>query len=270
MDGEIGSTVTRLSLFLPPDTRHDILEILLASCGEKKLAKELGCTPTSLRKWKNNGSLPDKHAPKVLALALQNCPQTRDLLMQASEEVSRLCKDLIASGDEETDFSRFMGSLDERSREIVWYFLRNRHAGIRELATLINAETDQDVLTRVRDVINSKADEILGKPLLNFEESKIDPVTGDKILFNWWLREDTPLPTPEGLLDVFDEGDSLVVITELPGVSEKDIKIDVKDDMLSISAKDYQKKTPLFYSVEDKAESTYKNGVLEVRFTKKW
>lgn len=270
MNGEIGETARRLSMFLPPDTRRHILEILLKSYDEKKLARELGCTVTSLHTWKNNGSLPKRHMPKVLVLALKNCPETKDLLMKVSEEVSRLCRDLNVFSDKETDFSRFMSTLDERSKEIVWYFLRNRHAGIRELATLIYASTDQDVLTRVRDVINPKAEEIFGKQMLNFEETRIDPITGDKILFSWWLTEDLSLgETPEAL-DIFDEKDQLVVITELPGVREEDINIEVDSDMLMISADNYLKKVPLLYAVEGKANSTYKNGVLEIRLKKKW
>ena len=268
MDGKIGNTVKRLSMFLPPDTRHEILEILLKSYDEKKLAKGLSCTLTSLRGWKNNGSLPDKHMPQVLVLALQNCPETRDLLISMSEEVSRLCTDLTISETKKSDFGRFMNSLDERSREIIWYFLRNRHANIRKLATHIHASTDQDVLTRVRDVINPKAEEIFGKRMLNFEESRIDPFTGDKILFSWWLADDLPLREFNDALDIFDEKDQLIVIMELPGVREEEINVGVEGDVLRISADGYLKRIPLFYTVENKVISTYKNGVLEVRLRK--
>lgn len=268
MEGDVGETVRRLSMFLPSDTRHNILEILLKNYDEKKLAKDIGCNLITLRKWKNNSSLTEKHMPKILALALQNCPETRDLLMEASEEVNRLCKDLNIYDN--ADFGRFMGSLDERSKEIVWYLLRNRHANIRELAPLIHAFTDQDVLTRIRDIINPKAEEIFGKPMLNFEETKIDPLTGDKILFSWWLVGDLPLIEMNEALDVFDEKDHVVVITELQGVREEDINLEVNNDILKISTDKYLKRVPLFYAVEDKVNSTYKNGVLEIRLKKKW
>ncbi len=269
MEGKVGNTVTRVSMFLPPDTRHDILEILLKNYDEKKLAKELNCILTSLRRWKNNGSVPDEYMPRILVLALRNCStETKYLLKDVSEEVSRLCKDLSTSGSEETNFSRFMNSLDERSREIVWYLLRNRHAGIRELANLIYASTDQDVLTRIRDVINPKAREIFGKQMLNFEESRIDPFTGDKILFSWWLADDLSLEGMSDGLDIFDEKDHLLVITEIPSVKEEDISVNVKGDMLRISAGKYLRRIPLFYAIEDRIESTYKNGVLEIRLKK--
>lgn len=270
MKGEVGKTVKRLSMFLPKDTRREILEILLNHFSERDLAEELGCTQTALRKWKSNATLPYEHTPKALVLALQNCPPARNLLEGVSDEVSRLCSS-VASGDtSESGFASLMQSVDERSREIVWYFIRNRHAGIRELAAIINAKTDYDVLTRVKDVINPKSEEVFGKPLLEFEEVRTDPATGDKVLFSWWLRDDVQLPAPEGLLDVFDEGDFLVVITELPGVREKDIKVDVEADVLTISTSDYYKKTPLLYAVENKPHATFKNGILEVRLRKKW
>ena len=41
----------------------------------------------------------------------------------------------------------------------------------------------------------------------------------------------------EPLVDVFDEGDVLLVIVELPGVNEKDIKIEVEDDRLSVATR---------------------------------
>lgn len=268
MGGGIGNNVTRLSMFLPPDIRHDILEILLESCDKRELAKNLNCTPASLHGWRNNGSLPDRYMPKVLALALKNCPETRDLLMEVSEEINRLCKDLNISCSEDTDFNKFIGSLDKKSKEIIWYLLRNRHACIRELADLVYATTDQDVLTRVRDVINPRAEEIFGKPILNFEESRIDPFTGDKILFSWWLAEDLPPREFNDSLDIFDEKDQLVVITELPGVRKEDISVDVNDDMLTISAGKYLRRVPLFYTVENRAESAYKNGILEIRLRK--
>ena len=78
----------------------------------------------------------------------------------------------------------------------------------------------------------------------------------------------------EPLVDVFDEGDHLRVIAELPGVWEGSIKAEVKRDKLTISAdapdRKYRREVPLPLLVE--AESTelmYKNGVLEIDLKKK-
>ena len=57
--------------------------------------------------------------------------------------------------------------------------------------------------------------------------------------------------TPEGpvveearepLVDIFDEGDHLIVIAEVPGVEKEDIKVELKDDLLSIRADGKERK----------------------------
>ncbi len=78
----------------------------------------------------------------------------------------------------------------------------------------------------------------------------------------------------EPMVDVFDEGDSILVVAEMPGVSIKDILIDVKGDVLSISTaqtapRKYAKEVLLPAAVNVATQkSTFKNGVLELRFDK--
>ena len=88
--------------------------------------------------------------------------------------------------------------------------------------------------------------------------------------------------TPEGpvveeerepLTDVFDEKDEVVVIAEIPGVSEDGISVDLKGDILEISAagknRKYRKEVLLPVQVKKEALSyTFKNGILEVRIKK--
>lgn len=77
----------------------------------------------------------------------------------------------------------------------------------------------------------------------------------------------------EPMVDVFDEADRLLVIAELPGVEESNISLEVKDDILTISAEDkerkYAKEVLLPCAVDaSKMQSSYNNGVLEVAFPK--
>lgn len=78
----------------------------------------------------------------------------------------------------------------------------------------------------------------------------------------------------EPIVDVFDEGDSILVVAEMPGVSINDIQIDVKGDVLSISTartarRKYAKEVLLPAAVNVATQrSTFKNGVLELRFHK--
>lgn len=78
----------------------------------------------------------------------------------------------------------------------------------------------------------------------------------------------------EPLVDVLDEGECLVVIAELPGVEEKDIQVKVEGDILEIVAsgrdRKYQKEVLLPTPVDPESlESSYRNGVLEIRLAKK-
>jgi len=271
---EIGKSVRRLSEFLSPEFRKSILNLLLDSYkDDKSLTEDIGCSISSLQNWKENEtSINNENMSKILALALTRCQATINLLREALNEFEGLCEDLGVLECEKGDLDRFMGSLDEKSKAMFWHFFRNRHAGIRELAELINASTDMDVLTRVKEVINPKADEILGKEILKFEEVKIDKFTGKKIAFSWWLTEDLLLEKTGEIVDIFDEKDRLILVTELSGVKEEGIKVEVKNDMLTISGDTdndkYQRKIPLFYTVRGDVETKYKNGVLEVRLKK--
>jgi len=159
-------------------------------------------------------------------------------------------------------------AMDTKSMQIITYLLRERCAGIRELADLICASSDMEVLIRIREVINPKAQEIMGEPLIVFERSKIDPLTGEKIVFSWWMKEEMVGGVyDDGLLDVMDEKNVLRVITSLHP-QEKNIEVKVKDDFLIISGKKYYKEVPLFCRVEKKASKTVNNGVLEVKLNK--
>lgn len=127
--------------------------------------------------------------------------------------------------------------LDEESQTLLWYLWENKHAKIDELAELIDGN-HMDVLLRIRDVINPTAESKIGNPILIFERSRMDPETGEKILFSWWLagqrteKKKTHIP-----LDIFDEGSHINVITELPGLSENSLSLKIKDFKLFISAR---------------------------------
>lgn len=87
----------------------------------------------------------------------------------------------------------------------------------------------------------------------------------------------------EPITDVFDEKEEIVVMAEMPGISEEDIKVEFppeagspsakKVDILIISAQSgdrkYHKEVLLPSKVKPETmSSSYKNGVLEVRMKK--
>jgi len=78
----------------------------------------------------------------------------------------------------------------------------------------------------------------------------------------------------EPLVDVLDEGDQLVVIVEIPGVEAEDIHIEIKEDILELTAeakdRKYSKEILLPSPVDaNTMGSCYKNGILEIKLRKK-
>jgi HSP20 family protein len=88
--------------------------------------------------------------------------------------------------------------------------------------------------------------------------------------------------TPEGpkvneerepITDIFDEKDEIVVIAEMPGIDENDLKIDMKEDMLEFSAvgknRTYRKELLLpVKALITNLNHKFTNGILEIRIKK--
>jgi len=100
---------------------------------------------------------------------------------------------------------------------------------------------DFEVLRRLKEVINRKSQDLWGKPLVCFEQAKIDPVTGEKVLFSWWYTggEEIPLAGSGGpLVDVFNEKDNVTIIAQLPAeINLTAPEIRVKNGILRIEFK---------------------------------
>lgn len=267
-------TVKRMAMFLPPDIKLKFFNLLLQHFKDNKiLAKEIGCSLNLVNKW-SKGEIDDKHFSKILALALECCPESESLLKESLSEINDLCTNLGILKEEKTSkVNQLMRALDEKSKEIILHIWKNRYAKINDLSSLISAPNDAYILTKIREVINPIAKNILGKPILIFEESKIDPITSNKVLFSWWLSDTIDLIKKEKeMLDIFNEKDHLKIITELSNTKEKDIMVDISDEALMIYADTsngrYHRTVPLFYAVDNIIEKTYKNGILEVKLKK--
>lgn len=88
--------------------------------------------------------------------------------------------------------------------------------------------------------------------------------------------------TPEGpkvdeerepIIDIFDEKDEIVIIAEMPGIEQEDIKIDLKEDILEISAvskiRTYRKELLLpIKTTKSNLQYKFTNGILEIRIKK--
>jgi len=76
----------------------------------------------------------------------------------------------------------------------------------------------------------------------------------------------------EPVVDVFEEEDHTLVVAEMPGIGVEDVRLDVKDDLLTIYAekgsKKYRKEVLLPRSYpSDKMLVSCNNGVLEIKCT---
>ena len=164
--------------------------------------------------------------------------------------------------------------LDPESQMIVSYIWQNRFAAIEELASLYDAPSHMDILIKIREVINPVFEKIIGHPLLVFEKSKVDPETGNKILFCWWLIGKGRKEACRGaLFDLFDEEGYLRIIMELFGISKDNIQLRVDQDKLIVSVDSLERKfreeIPLPARVDsNELSKEYRNGILEVRLSK--
>lgn len=78
-----------------------------------------------------------------------------------------------------------------------------------------------------------------------------------------------PPPAPEERpVDIFDEKNYIKIIAEVPGVEGKDIKVNLKNDMITIkvdaSNRKYYQELKLPCKPEGEIEKSYKNGILEI------
>lgn len=77
----------------------------------------------------------------------------------------------------------------------------------------------------------------------------------------------------EPITDVFDEVKEIVIIAEMPGIDENDLKIDLKEDILEISAanknRTYRKELLLPEKANmENLSRKFTNGILEIRIKK--
>jgi len=76
----------------------------------------------------------------------------------------------------------------------------------------------------------------------------------------------------EPIVDVFDEKEHILVLVELPGVAEEDIKIEIEGDILKLTAtsksQKYAKEVLLPARVKAEVKTAYKNGILAITLPK--
>lgn len=77
----------------------------------------------------------------------------------------------------------------------------------------------------------------------------------------------------EPMTDLFDEQDHVLIVAELPGIMQEDVRLELHEDILALAAergeKKYRKEVLLPASFSpDKMSFTCRNGILEIRLNK--
>ena len=77
----------------------------------------------------------------------------------------------------------------------------------------------------------------------------------------------------EPMVDVFDEADHVLVVAEMPGIGTEDVRLEIKDDVLTIQAekgdRKYQKEIVLPRPCSrDKMKMSCRNGMLKIKCLK--
>ena len=165
--------------------------------------------------------------------------------------------------------------VDQGSATMLWHFWKNRHHTLDELQTMLGEASHMGVLVRIKEVVNPAAVRLLGKPILVFERSRMDHQTGEQVLNSWWLNDEpaTDVAGSGHLVDVLDEGDHFLVILELAGAREEDIRVEAREGWLSVAVDAeearYYGETPVPAGADTRdLSATYRNGLLQVRLGK--
>jgi hypothetical protein len=232
----------KLTPFIPQNLRLDIFASLWEEYrNAEELARELGCKPALVHKWLKEGKAPNNnYMPRILSLALQRSQGVREMLRgEVLESIGSLFGELGIFPQKRApgDLGEILWFLDEKSRQILWYLWWNRHAEIGELTRLVEAESDMEILSRIKQVINPAAQDVLGKEIVRFENSKIDPVTDERVLFSWWLEEGLLRgKRREPLVDIFEENNHIAIIAQLPATLglTKEAQVEYRNGILRI------------------------------------
>jgi len=139
----------------------------------------------------------------------------------------------------------FLNELDVNNKRIFWHLRWHRHAKLSELTKLFQDSNDMEILCRLRDVINPAAERSFGIPIIEFNKSKIDNVTGEKILFNWWLSDyleyfsTINVETSKPLIDIYDDKDKIIIISDIvPSIKVSDTaSVEQRNGMIIVSLK---------------------------------
>jgi len=115
------------------------------------------------------------------------------------------------------DLGCLLERVDPCSARIVWRLMWEGHAHLAGLSRVTGLD-HAGVLDRIRSVINPLSNELYGCALLTFSVCRVDPATGGKVTFAWWLDPPFAWGTAAArrpLAEVFEEDGHLVITAQV-------------------------------------------------------
>ncbi|MDD3564100.1 MAG: hypothetical protein PHN90_00340 [Methanothrix sp.] len=215
-----------LSRYIYNDLRTELIDLLVSRYGEKEIEEVIGCNISTLKR----GS--DKAFNELLSNYLDD-DELRTLVWLRYTELGCALKNFGISAPVKKCI--MMEELDDKSKAILWYLYQKGHANIEELSEAVCA-SHYEVLSRLKEVIIPKSNKIVGNPIVKFEASEIDPISGEKVLFSWWIMDDD-IPVMKNNVELLNGRDRITVIADLPGArlpNQMDVSARYKNGILEI------------------------------------
>jgi HSP20 family protein len=243
---------------------------------QERFAQLLGVSMQSVRRWEGGISRP----LPVIATKMEDL--ARDLATAQQPHGGRPMGGSEQSGEQSSEQASEQSSEhgserdSEQDRRQKAFGFGGMLKGIGNLVDLVSrmAEEGQDEVSRAGTFKTQASD---AKGVYGFSVRL--GLGGNPVVEEFGNLRETPSgPTVsdsrEPLVDVLDEGDAVVVIAEMPGVAESDIRTEVQGEILRITAvtgrRKYRKDVVLSAPVDPGSVSTsYRNGVLEVTLAKR-
>ncbi|MBU4403783.1 MAG: hypothetical protein KJ907_13755 [Actinobacteria bacterium] len=187
------------------------------------------------------------------------------------ERITDLCLHTV----EEEDILDVAAGLGPASADLLLFLHERGHATIDELVDITGASCHMDVIILIKKEINPAFEKRLGRPMVEFVDSRLDPETGELVRLAWWLRGErhdrgVSAPAP---FDVIDEGDFVRAVIEPVKAAENDLAIGVVDSNLLLSwpigGKREERTVPLPEgNYWEGVSYTLNNGVLDIHVRK--
>ena len=221
---------------------------------QERFARLVGVSFQSVRRWEAGTSRP----LPILALRLE---ELKRQIEAEDEKGGASMKEKRSKPEKGIEVEVNLGGLGGVFKGI---------GGLFDLVSrMVEEGRTEEALSGEKDILGGKGKAVYGfsvrvglggKPIIEQFGNIKDTAAGPQVA-----------ETREPLVDVLDEGERLRVIAELPGVEEKDIHLELKEDILELTAEKGDRKYHKELLLPCRASlvrSSYRNGVLEIELVK--